>query len=165
MWPYVVRTISSVLSAENYVGLYVELDRDTVRCSVTIAESDVLRGYVLLEVVSTGQWEQRVAEWIANYWCCMLEEVRPIGVSCTGMPSLRGMMGGENGSGVVLLDPVRLESVMRVVTSAGMSVFPGQDVHVVTNFLLVKLRDSMSDPILASCPALVRVSMVYEIFR
>ena len=161
MWPYVVRTISSVLSAENYVGLYVEVDRDTVRCSVTIAESEVLRGYILFEVMSTGQWEQRVADWISNYWCCMLEEVRPIGVSCTGMPSLRGLTDGENGSGGVLLDPVRLESVMRVVTSAGMSVFPGQDVHVVTNFLLAKLRDCMSDPILASCPALVRVSMIY----
>ena len=157
MWPYVVRTISSVLSAENYVGLYVEVDRDTVRCSVTVAESDVLRGYVLFEVGSSGQWERRVAVWIANYWCCMLEEVRPIRVSCTGMPCLRGLTEGENGSGGVLLDPVRLESVMRVVTS----VFPGRDVHVVMNFLLIKLRDFLNDPILVACPALVRVSMNY----
>ena len=84
-----MRSISAVLSGENYVGFYVEVDRDTVRCSVTVAESEVLRGYVLFELGSTGQWERRVADWIANYWCCMLEEVRPIGVSCTGMPSLR----------------------------------------------------------------------------
>ena len=138
-----VRSFSAVLSAENYVGFYVEVDRDTVRFSVTVAESDVLRGYVLFEVGSTGQWERRVADWIANC-CCMLKEVRPIGVSCTGMPSLRGLMEGENGSGSVLLDPVRLGSVMRVVTSAGMSVFPGQDVHVVMNFLLIKLRELLT---------------------
>ena len=73
----------------------------------------------MFEVVSTGQWDRRVADWIANFWCCIMEEVRSIGVSCTGMPSLRGLTGCENGSGGVLLDPVRLESVMRVVTSAG----------------------------------------------
>ena len=164
MWPYVVRAISAVLSAGNYVGSYVEIDRDMVRCSATVAESAVLRGYVLFEVESTGQWEQRVADWIANYWCCMLEEVRPIRISCTVMPSLRGLTEGETGSGGVLLDPVRLESVMRVVTSAGVSVFPGQDVHVVANFLLIKLRECLSDPILTACPALVRVSVNYYLF-
>ena len=156
-----VRTISAVLGAEDYVGFYVEVDRNTVRCSATVAESDVLRGYFLFEVGSTGQWERRVADWIANYWCCMLEEIRPIGVSCTGMPSLRGLTEGENSSGGVLLDPVRLESVMRVVRSAGMSVFPGQDLHVVMNFLLIKLREYLTDTILVACPALVRVSVNY----
>ena len=29
----------------------------------------------------------------------MLEEVRPIGIRCTGMPSLRGLTEGEIGSG------------------------------------------------------------------
>ena len=156
-----MRAISAVLSAGTYVGLYVEIEQDTVRCSATVAGSDVLRGYVLFEVVSTGHWERRVADWIANYWCCMLEEVRPIGVSCTGMPALRGLTEGENGSGGVLLDPVRLESVLRAVTSDGVSVFPGQDVHVVTNFLLIKLRECLSDPVLTACPALVRVSVKY----
>ena len=52
-----VRSISAVLSAENYAGFYVEVDRETVRCSVTVAESDVLGGYVLFEVASTGQWD------------------------------------------------------------------------------------------------------------
>ena len=36
---------------------------------------------------------------------------------------------------------------------------PGQDVQVVMNFFLTKLRDSMTDPLLSSCPALLRVSM------
>ena len=70
-------------------------------------------------------------------------------------------MEGEKGSGSVLLDPVRLESVMRMVTSAGMSEFPGQDVRVVMNFLLIKLRECLTDPILVACPVLVRVSLNY----
>ena len=89
----------------------------------------------------------------------------PIGVSCTGMPSLRGLLEGENGSGSVLLDPVRLESVMQKVTSAGIFVFTGQDLHVVMKFLLVKLRECLTDQILVACPALVRVSLNYTSFH
>ena len=42
-WPHVVRLISSVLCAEAHVGLYVELDRNLLRCSDTVADSNVLR--------------------------------------------------------------------------------------------------------------------------
>ena len=142
-----VRSLSAVLCAENRVGLYVDLDRNVLRCSVTVVESDVLRGYILFELSATGQWEQRVADWVANYWCVLLEELTPVGVSCTGMPSLRRLVEGEDGPGSLLLDPVRLESVMQVVTAAGLSVFSGQDVHVVMNFLLTKLRDWLTDPV------------------
>ena len=146
VWPYGVGSISAVVCAEAPVGLHVELDRNVLRCSsVTVAESDVLRGYVLFKVGATGQWEQRVADWIANYWCITLEELVPVGVSCVVMPSLRRMMQGGNGLGSVLLDPVRLESVMQVVTAWGLSVLVGQDVHVELNFLLIKLRDSLTD--------------------
>ena len=80
-----------------------------------------------------GQREQRVADWIANYWCVTLEELVPVGVSCAGMPSL---MERGDGRGSVLLDAVRLESVMQVVTAAGLSVLTEEDDHVVMNFLL-----------------------------
>ena len=66
---------------------------------------------------------------------------------------------GEDGRGSVSLDPVRLESFTRVITAAGLSVFSGQEVHVVMNFLLSELRDCLADPVLIDCPALVRVSM------
>ena len=129
-----------------------------MRCSVTVAEMGMLRGYILLEVGAIGRWEKRAADWIANYWCVMLEELEPVGVSCSGMPALRRLVVGEDGRGSVSLDPVRLESFTRVITAAGLSVFSGQDVHVVMNFLLSKLRDCLADPVLIDCPALVHVS-------
>ena len=105
-----VRSILSDLCAEPHVGLYVELDRNVLRCSVTVAESEVMRGYIRFEVAATGQWERRLADWIVNYWSCMVEELIPVGVSCSVMPSLRGLMEGANDCGSVLLDPLRLES-------------------------------------------------------
>ena len=53
-WPYVVRTLAASLCGENPVGLYLELDRSVVRCSVSVAEADVVQGVVLFEVVATG---------------------------------------------------------------------------------------------------------------
>ena len=49
---------------------------------------------------------------------------------------------------------------MQVITDAGLSVLTGQKVHVVMKFLLSKLRDCLTDPVLMACPALVRVSVV-----
>ena len=80
----------------------------------------------------------------------------PVGVSCAVIPSLWGLMEGGNGGGI---DPVRLESVMQVVTSAGISVFAGQDVLVVMNFLLIKMQECLTNSILMGCPVLVRVSL------
>ena len=157
-----VRSISTDWCAGNSVGFYVELDRNVLRCSVTVAEMGMLRGYILFEVGANGQWEKRAADWIANYWCVMLEELEPVGVSCSRKPALRRLVEGEDGRGSVSLDPVRLESFTRVITAAGLSVFPGQEVHVVMNFLLSKLRDCLADPVLIDCldcPALVRVSV------
>ena len=109
-----------------------------LRCSVTVAESDMLRRYILFEVGEIGQWEQRVADWIANYWCVMLEELVPVGNSCSVMPSLRRLVAGGDGRGSMSLDPVRLESVMQVITAAGLSVFTGQEVFRRHDFLVVK---------------------------
>ena len=159
VWPHVVLSISTDLCAGKRVGLYVELDRNVLRCSVTVAEMGMLRGYILFEVRAIGQWEKRAAHLIASYWCVMLEELEPVGVSCSIMPALRRLVEGEDGRGGVSLDPVRLESFTRVITAAGLSVFSGQEVHVVMNFLLSKLRDCLADPVLMDCPALVRVSV------
>ena len=90
----------------------------------------------------------------------MLEELAPVGISCSGMPSLHRLLEGADGRGSVSLDPVRLESVMQVITAAGLSVFTGQEVHVVMIFLLSKLRDCLTDPVLMACSALVRVSVI-----
>ena len=84
----------------------------------------------------------------------------PVGISCSGMPSLGRLVEGGDGRGSVSLDPVRLESVMQVITDAGLSVLTGQKIHVVMNFLLSKLRDCLTAPDLMACPALVRVSVV-----
>ena len=164
VWPHAVRSISTVLCEENRVGFYVELDRNVLRSSVTVAESDMLRGYILFEVGAIGRWEHRVADWIANYWCVLIEELVPVGISCSGMPSLRRLLQGGDGRGRVLLDPVRSKSVMQVVTVTGLSVSTGQAVHVVMNFLLSKLRDCLKDPVLMACPALVRVSVDWVLF-
>ena len=158
VWPHVVRSISTDLCAGKRVGFYVELGRNVLRCFVTVAELGMLRGYILFEVGAIGRWEKRAADWIANYWSVMLEELEPVGVSFSGMPALRRLVEGEDGRGSVSLDPVRLESFTCVITAAGLSVFPRQEVHVVMKFLS-KLRDCLTDPVLMDCPVLVRVSV------
>ena len=161
VWPYVVRSISMSLCGECPVGFYVEVERNIVRCSVTVAECDSLRGCVLFEVVAMEDWERRVSERIADYWCCLVEELVPICVSCVRLPSLRRLVEGEGGRRCLEVNPVQLESVLHVVTTTGLSVFPGQDVHMVMNFLLTKLRACLTNPVLSSCPALLRVSMIF----
>ena len=154
-----VRSISMALCGECPVGFYLELKRNVVRCSVTVADTEALQGYVLFELVAIRDWEERMSEWLADYWCCFEEELVPVGVSCVKVPSIRGLMEKEGGRRCLDVNPLQLESLLRVVTTTGLSVFPGQDVHVVMNFFLTKLRDSMTDPLLSSCPALLRVSM------
>ena len=154
-----VRSISTVLCAGNRVGFYVELDRSVLRCSVTVAELDNVARIYSVRIRSYLAVGKRPAEWIANYCCVMMEELEHVGISCSGMPSLRRLVEGEDGRGSVSLDPVHLESVTHAVTAAGLSVFTGQEVHVVMNFLLSKLRDCLTDPVPMDCPSLVRVSV------
>ena len=57
-----VRSISTDLCAGKRVGFYVELDRNVLRCSATVAEMGMLRGYILFEVGAIGPWEKRAAD-------------------------------------------------------------------------------------------------------
>ena len=157
MRPYVVRTISASLCRESPVGLYLDWDRNVVRCSVSVAESDAVRGVVLFEVIATENWERRVSEWLADYWSCVVDDFVPVGISCGCLSSVGGLLEGDGGRRGLQLNPVQLCSILQIVTSAGSSVFDGQDVHAVMDFLLVKLRDCLTDPVLLSCPALLRV--------
>ena len=160
MWPYVVRTISASLCGESPVGLYLDRDRNVVRCSVSGAESDAVRGVVLFEVIAIENWERRVSEWLADYWSCVVDDFVPVGTSCGCPSSVGGLLEGDGGRRGLQLNPVQLCSILQIVTSAGSSVFDGQDVHAVMDFFLVKLRDCLTDPVLLSCPALLRVSEI-----
>ena len=142
------------------MGLYLDRDRNVVRCSVSVAEADAVHGVILFEVIATGNWERRVSEWLADYWSCVVDDFVPVGISCGCLPSVGGFLEGEGGRRGLQLNPVQMTSVLQIVTSAGSSVFDGQDVHVVMDFLLVKLRDCLTDPVLLGCPALLRVSEI-----
>ena len=84
-----------------------------------------------------------------------------MGISCCGcLSAVTGLLEGDGGRRGLQLDPVQMSSVLQIVTPAESSVFDGQDVHVVVDFLLVKLRDCLTDPVLLSCPALSRVSQI-----
>ena len=69
VWPHVVRSISTVLWAGNRVGFYVDLDRNVLRCSVTVAESDMLRGYILLGLLGCGKRERQTGLQITGVFC------------------------------------------------------------------------------------------------
>ena len=57
-----VRSISTDLCAGKRVGFYVELDRNVLRCSATVAEMGMLRGYIQFEVGAIGPLERRAAD-------------------------------------------------------------------------------------------------------
>ena len=159
VWPHVVRTLAASLCGENPVGLYLELDRSVVRCSVSVAEADAVQGVVLFEVVATGDWERRVSEWLADYWSCVVDDFIPLGISCGCLSTVGGLLEGDGGRRGLQLNPLQLHAVLQIITTAGLSVFVGQDVHVVMNFLLGKLRDCLTDPVVRSCPTLLHVSV------
>ena len=117
-------------------------------------------GVVLFEVIATENWERRVSEWLADYWSCVVDDFVPVGISCGCLLSVGGLLEGDGGRRGLQLNPVQLCFILQIVTSAGSSVFDGQEVHAVMDFLLVKLRDCLTDPVLLSCPALLRVSEI-----
>ena len=158
MWPYVVRTLAASLCGENPIGLYLELDRSVVRSSVSVAEADAVQGVVLFEVVATGDWERRVSEWLADYWSCVVDDFVPVGISCVCLSTFGGLLEGDGSRRGLQLNPLHLHAVLQIITTAGLSVFVEQDVHVVMNFLLGKLRDCLTDPVLRSCPVSLHVS-------
>ena len=59
------------------------------------------------------------------------------GISCGCLSAVGGLLEGDGGRRGLQLNPVQLGSILQIVTSAGSSVFDGQDVHVVMDFLLV----------------------------
>ena len=158
MWPYVVRTLAASLYGENPVGLYLELGRSVVRYSVSVAEADAVQGVVLFEVVATGDWERRVSEWLADCWSCVVDDFVPVGISCGCLSTVGGLLEGDGGRRGLQLNPLQLHAVLQIITTAGLSVFVGQETHVVMNFLLGKLRDCLTDPVLRRCPVLLHVS-------
>ena len=129
------------------------MDRSVVRCSVSVAEADAVQGVVLFEVVATGDWERRVSEWLADYWSCVVDDFVPVVISCGCLSTVGGLLEGVGGRRGLQLNPLQLHAVLQSITTAGL-----QDVHVVMNFLLGKLRDCLTDPVLRSCPALLHVS-------
>ena len=92
IWPFVVRSIKSLLCVNQSAGFNLEVDRNAVRYSVTLAKDDSLQGYTLFETGVTAGGEGLVVAWLANYWCCMLGEFVSVGVTCACLPSVRGLM-------------------------------------------------------------------------
>ena len=166
VWPFVVRKISASLCGEKPVGLYLDRDRKVVRCSVSVAEADAVHGVVLFEVIATKNWERRVSEWLVDYWSCVVDDFVPVGDQLWLSLSCWRFAGRRRWSSWIATESCAIGFYYAIVTSAGSSVFDGQDVHVVMDFLLVKLRDCLTDPVLLSCPALLRFSeILYLVFN
>ena len=154
------RLLASVCVASSVV-VSVEKCNDCVVGTVSWCESGHLHVVTLFSFSLGGEWHGRAVKWLLEFWSAMAESASFIGGVFVDFPQLGSLLTESDLRSPIAIMPIRLEEVVSLVSSGVITLFGGQAVGLVLNFLLSKLRKFLSESFFEECPTLLRVSYVH----
>ena len=153
-----MRQLQECVSGVDFIGFHVErLGTDYVS-SVTYCDGEGPHTITMFMVPMRLGWEGQLCKWIVDLWSVLLEDPVVVGGCYSDFPQVSGLLWQESGRSGICLRPIVIQTVTKFITASVVAVFGGQDIVVVMNYFVSRLRDYVADPLIADCPNLLRVS-------
>ena len=159
-----MRRVIGMLCETDYSSFGIAIVGGRVVGRLNVYTVDALSSYVIFSFSYGQDWEPRVVSWIINFLCCVVGEVKPLGLNCNLLPGVERVLTSQSGRRAVSLVPLRLIDLNRCLVDVSVRVMGGTDVNSLLNHPQTRMKAFVRDAVLLACPKLLQVTILYIYF-